>query len=129
MIKGSIELVLVFCCDRCLEDFVCPQKIDFQLVMDAAAQDANLPDPQCGEYEFDAGQIEVLHFDGQSVDLGDLLYQQMILSVPQKNLCQFDCRGICEDCGAFLNLEECACSNKLEEPVFAALQTLLKNNK
>ncbi len=107
-----------------------PQENHFQLVLEVAAPEGDLPERLDAEYEFDPGQIEVLFFDGQFVDLGDLLYQQMILALPQKNLCRFDCRGICEHCGSNRNLEPCACASELEaSSSFGALKQLLKNNK
>ena len=126
LVSGSIEVAVVFACDRCLEEYVNPQKIDFQLVLEVAAPEGSLPERQNAEYEFDPGQIEVLFFDGQFVDLGDLLYQQMILAVPQKNLCRFDCHGICEHCGANRNLEQCVCLSELRTSPFGALTQLRK---
>lgn len=126
VVDGSIEVTLVFSCDRCLEEFVSPQEIDFQLMLEVSDPAGVLPSGQDAECEFDPGQNEVLFFDGQLVDLGDLLYQQMILAVPQKNLCRPDCRGICEHCGASCNSEQCGCASESGASPFASLDLLLK---
>ena len=129
LVNGSIRVALVFYCDRCLEKFTSPQGLDFQLVLEVTGPEGDFSDRQDVEIEFDSGQIEVLAFDGHSIDLGELLYQQMILAVPQKNLCRFDCRGICEHCGTNLNSQPCSCSGEVAMSPFAALNQLLKNNK
>lgn len=126
LVSGSIEVAIVSLCDRCLEEFVRPMKIDFQLVLEVSGPEDVLPDRQNAEYEFDPGQIEVLFFDGRVIDLADLLSQQMILAMPQKNLCRFDCLGICEHCGASLNLEKCGCLSKFGVSPFGSLNHLLK---
>ncbi len=43
------------------------------------------------------------------VDLGEEIRQEMILSNPAKVLCSDDCKGICPECGANLNVEQCKC--------------------
>lgn len=127
--RGSIAVSLVFKCDRCLEEFVTPLEIDFHLVLEKSEPEQVLPEQQEIEFEVDSTQIEVLSFDGQLVDLGDLLYQQIILALPHKNLCREDCRGICGHCGANLNQEPCGCSDETAGSPFGALRQLLKNDK
>ncbi len=126
LVSGLIKVTLAFCCDRCLEEFVSPQEVDFKLVLEVASPEGVFTERQDAEYEFESGQIEVLFFDGNFVDLGELLYQQMILSVPQKNLCRVDCRGICEHCGASRNREQCGCAGELGASPFGSLRQLLK---
>lgn len=126
LVNGSIKVALVFLCDRCLEEFVRLQEINFQLVLEVAGPESVLSEQQDTEYEYDPGQIEVVYCDGQFVDLGDLLCQQMILAVPLKSLCRDDCCGICEHCGADRNLRKCGCADALESSPFASLNQLLK---
>jgi len=47
--------------------------------------------------------------DSEYVDLGEEIRQEMILSNPPKILCKKDCKGICPQCGANLNTEQCKC--------------------
>jgi len=129
LVRGTIWVTLVLICDRCLEEYLSPQKIDFQLFLEVLDPGNNVLELQDLECEFDPRQIEVLPFDGQTIDLADLLYQQMILAVPQKNLCRLDCCGICEHCGINRNLAKCACTAQLEFSQFDELRNLLKNNK
>ena len=44
-----------------------------------------------------------------TIDLDALVFEQVLLQVPMKPLCAETCRGLCEQCGANLNAESCAC--------------------
>ena len=43
------------------------------------------------------------------IDLGEDIRQEMIMDLPVRILCREDCKGICADCGANLNIEKCKC--------------------
>lgn len=64
----------------------------------------------------------------ESIDLADLVRQTVALSVPMKQLCSGDCRGLCGRCGQNLNKDRCGC-NAPETSPFAVLKNLKKNKK
>jgi len=115
LVAGFLEVVLLLNCDRCLAEFASPLRVDFRLVLEVVAAEEN--------------EIEVVALDEPNIDLGDLLYQQMLLALPRKVLCRSDCRGICERCGADLNVEVCNCPDSSGASSFAVLSQLLKNKK
>ena len=43
------------------------------------------------------------------IDLGEEIRQEIIMANPPKVLCSKDCKGICPECGANLNKEQCKC--------------------
>ena len=43
------------------------------------------------------------------VDLGEEIRQEIIMANPARVLCSKDCKGICPQCGANLNIEQCKC--------------------
>ena len=43
------------------------------------------------------------------IDVGERLREEMILNYIPRMLCREDCKGICPDCGAELNSEQCEC--------------------
>ena len=45
----------------------------------------------------------------ESIDLGEDIRQEIILSSPAKFLCSDDCKGICPRCAVNLNKEQCQC--------------------
>jgi uncharacterized protein len=58
-----------------------------------------------GHYEFD---IEFKPGD-EFINLGERIREEVLLGHPTRTLCREDCKGICPDCGAYLNEEECQC--------------------
>lgn len=64
-------------------------------------------------------------FDDRPVDLGDLVIENMLVSLPMKPICKEGCRGICPDCGSDLNREECKCRGQKVDPRLEVLRGLL----
>lgn len=63
--------------------------------------------------------------EGETLDLDELIYSDIILLIPQKYLCSEDCKGLCPTCGKNLNEGECACSKQQIDPRLEALRQLL----
>ncbi len=120
-IGGSLELTatakmqLRFECDRCLdsvdEEFEC----SFEEVLkkeDERVEGAENPD--------------VLYFKGNSIELDEIIFNNIIVSIPLKHLCKTDCRGLCPNCGKNLNLGECDCDTRPTDPRFDILDKLFE---
>ena len=45
--------------------------------------------------------------DGESIELNEIALTDMLLSLPTKNLCRDDCKGLCMVCGCDLNEGQC----------------------
>lgn len=126
LLRGTIEVSLVQVCDRCLEEMILPQHIDFRLVLELVSSHEE-PDDEVAVHGGERSDIDVVLVEQPVVDLADLLNQQLVLALPQKVLCRPDCLGLCAGCGANLNLEGCSCSENPEAAAFAALGRLLKD--
>jgi len=126
LLRGSIGVNLVQVCDRCLEEFIRPLQIDFHLVLELSTGDAG-QEVEADDHIGDRSETEVVTVEQPVVDLADLLYQQLILALPQKILCRPDCLGLCGHCGANLNLEGCGCAEVSEHSPFAALSRLTRD--
>ena len=98
-------------CDRCGAEF--PRTVDLDLHADITA-DAQDDDP------------EVFTLDGDWLDVDEVLSTCFILSMDTKCLCRPDCAGLCDRCGANLNLGPCRCQ-KPRDPRMAVLEQLLDN--
>ncbi len=114
-IGGSLELaakaeaVIEYACDRCLDSFERPFECSFEEVLkkeDLAHEDEN-PD--------------AIYFQGSSVELDEIVLNNIILSLPLKNLCSEDCKGLCPQCGQNLNYGECKCDTRPTDPRFDVL--------
>ncbi|MCK4837806.1 MAG: DUF177 domain-containing protein [Desulfobulbaceae bacterium] len=120
-VVGSIDLVMLLSCDRCLADFELPKHIDFQVVFDLSGADPALT---AREYECDQSEMDVIFLEDPVIDLGAILSQQVIMEVPRKNLCQNDCQGFCPDCGVDLNKNKCSCEVGDADSPFSVLRQL-----
>jgi DUF177 domain-containing protein len=58
------------------------------------------------------------------VDLTPNIREDIILELPQRALCQEDCRGLCPQCGKNLNEGSCQCHPKQENLRWHALDQL-----
>ena len=47
--------------------------------------------------------------EGDSLDLDELIIQDILLQLPSKMLCKEECKGLCPVCGTDLNFNECNC--------------------
>ena len=63
-------------------------------------------------------------FDGEGIELDDLVREELLLSVPVNVLCREDCRGLCPACGIDRNLSECQCQTDEVDSRWAKLKEL-----
>ncbi len=61
------------------------------------------------------------------LDVDELVYTEVILSLPSKHLCHEACKGLCQKCGKNLNEGSCECSFDEPDPRLAKLRELLEN--
>ena len=55
-------------------------------------------------------------------DLGEMLREQLLLSIPIQALCQQRCLGLCQACGQNLNQRQCGCEVLDTESPFSILR-------
>ena len=127
--RGSVKTEIALCCDRCLESFSSPLALDFQLVLELPASGDDAGGHLVAEHGAEFGEIDVVVLSEPLIDLGDILYQQVILAMPQKILCRDDCRGICGVCGQNLNQGACGCRDEDNTSPFAVLGKLAKKKQ
>lgn len=110
-LQGRLHAQMLCVCDRCGAEF--SRTVDLDLHADITA-DAQDDDP------------EVFTLDGDWLDVDEVLSTCFILSMDTKCLCKPDCAGLCDRCGANLNLGPCRCQ-KPRDPRMAVLEQLLDN--
>jgi uncharacterized protein len=121
---GTIETTLEMACGRCLEPFRLPVSVGFDLQY--LPQTENRGE---GEREVEEDDLSTAYYQGEHINLGDLVREQLYLTLPMKPLCRADCRGLCPECGANLNATTCGCVPRWEDPRLAPLRTLLDDRK
>lgn len=118
-LTGQVKLVLEIPCDRCLSPVLYPFEIEIEKQLDMNASDQD--------------RVEALDeqpfIDGYSIDVDLLVYGELLVNLPMKVLCSEDCKGICNRCGANLNIEQCQCDDLELDPRMAAIRDIFNNFK
>lgn len=123
-LTGSVRLE----CGRCLEPYAAAadQELDLFYLPRAAQQ----PEEQEEEVELSDREVVVGYYDGDRLDLREVMREQIILSLPLKRLCRETCRGLCPSCGKDRNAGDCGCppAGEPEDPRLAPLRRLIDEN-
>jgi uncharacterized protein len=114
LLRGKISGAIVTPCDRCAEDATIAVDADFELFEEA---------PVAGEDSLEPG---LLRRRGKvlELDVGSLLWEQFLLALPVKPLCDENCPGLCPRCGASLKNGPCGCEKEEGDPRLAVLKNL-----
>lgn len=112
---GAIESTIVGQCARCLEDYSFSSATDFHFLVTPRGD---------GDGTDDAEDVELTVYEGEEVDLGPLVCERILLSLPTTPFCKEDCRGICSRCGSNLNENQCECPAGEGDPRMAIFRGL-----
>lgn len=110
-IRGAFEAQILVPCSRCLEPVPIPIKASFDQFYESNAEH-----PLWGEIELQERDTEIGFFSGDSIDVSDIVREQILLELPMKPICQEFCKGLCPHCGKNRNLESCNCESLLVDP-------------
>lgn len=116
LITLSLKMVYVFSapCDRCgLPTDTCHTvELEKSLAPEIAGDESD----------------DIIIVEDLKLDLDELVYTEIIISLPMKHLCQENCKGLCTVCGKNLNENTCECETKTVDPRLQALADLLKED-
>lgn len=115
---GTVKTTLELACGRCLEPFTQPVDEAFDLRYHPHAVSAE------GEKAIEEDDLTTAFYENDTIDLGHLMHEQFVLSMPMKPLCSDACRGLCPMCGTNLNRGTCDCAPAWEDPRLAALRNV-----
>ena len=119
-VSGHVETRAQVECDRCLKPVELPVKTDFELEYITGS------DYESSEAaELTEDDLSVAVFDGEAIDVDEIVKEQILLTVPTRMLCREDCKGICPECGADRNKGDCNCTTDDTDPRWAALKNLI----
>ena len=116
--KGWVKGRMLLTCGRCLKEFETPYKSFFEVHY--RPQSEGNPEEGDGPLE---GEVEIVYFEGEILDIGDQIRQTVLLSVPMRALCREDCRGLCASCGRDLNVDPCDCTEPPADSRWDALKS------
>jgi uncharacterized protein len=119
-LRGVIETEVELLCDRCLTPALAPLAVEFDASFIPREIDAGK-----GEHvELQAEDLLLDAYEGDAVDLDELVREQILLALPSRRLCREECKGLCPKCGADLNAGHCSCEQGEVDPRWAALADL-----
>jgi DUF177 domain-containing protein len=104
-------------CSRCLEPVRSTCEIEFQEEFAPTVDVDSGTRLETPEEAFTIDELQVL-------DLNEAIRQYRLADRSIQTLCRSDCRGLCPDCGANLNLGPCSCPLKSADPRWQALSEL-----
>ena len=119
-VKGHVDAVIETDCDRCLEPAPNPIDADFELYYRPVAEGYG------EEVKLDEGEAEMGFYEGDGVELNDVLREYILLTLPMQRLCSEQCKGICPACGQNRNQNLCQCQTTAVDDRWAALKNLNK---
>lgn len=114
LVEGTLSGGLKIRCDRCLESFDLALRTSVHLYLVIRATNGSEE-----EVELFDEEMEVDFIKGETVDLDDVIQEQLYLSVPMKCVCATTCRGLCPQCGANLNVAPCRCKPGTDAAAFS----------
>src|SRR5215472_7068561 len=116
-VAGDFSTIVELPCARCLDPVSCDVSKKFELLYRPQGSDGGKE-----ELSVTAAEAEIGYYQGEGLQLEDVLREQVLLALPLKVTCREDCRGLCPQCGKNLNQEQCSCSTEIEDPRWAALK-------
>lgn len=119
VLSGRFEGKVDIDCDRCLVPQAMP--IDITVGREFVAEERMAAN---AENELSPDDLNVDLLQGDKLDLTEIAREEILLALPQQFFCREDCKGLCEKCGADLNLKDCECGGEEIDPRWAALKNL-----
>ncbi|RPI07904.1 MAG: DUF177 domain-containing protein [Zetaproteobacteria bacterium] len=119
VIGGTFEGDVSLICSRCLEGFRFRTHDRFDLYCEV-----ELPVPPDDERKLDEDDLDVTYLEEGRINTDHLLRENILLNLPVQPLCREECRGLCPQCGANLNLGSCGCQTTRTDPRLHVLRKL-----
>jgi uncharacterized protein len=116
-VKGHLSVVMEADCDRCLEAAQFPIDSNFELFYTPMTEG-----PVNEEVAIDASEAEIGFYEGDGIELNDVLREFVLLTLPMQRVCREDCKGICPSCGQNRNQKDCGCRAVPLDDRWAALK-------
>jgi DUF177 domain-containing protein len=116
--SGDLRTQTLAVCARCTEEFEAENDRPFRFVLSPKAVGYDVDSALQGD------DLEFSLYEGEDIDLSPLIREQILLALPTRPLCREDCRGLCPQCGANLNLGPCGCRAETGDPRLEAIRSL-----
>ncbi len=115
-LRGRFEGRFQVPCARCVNPVEHDLAGDFDLIFRPAGVDDDN-----GEGSISTQETEIGYYEGGSLQLEDVLREQVLLALPARTLCHPDCKGLCPVCGQNRNEVDCGCAARQTDPKWSPL--------
>jgi uncharacterized protein len=119
-LRGQITARAEVDCDRCLKSIAVPIETEFDATYIPASEYAAKETA-----ELQAEDLLLSVYEGEAIDVDEIVREQILLALPARVLCTEDCKGFCPVCGSDRNTNACQCEEKETDPRWAALKNLV----
>jgi uncharacterized protein len=118
-VEGDLRVEVEGVCDRCLEGAKYAVANHFDLLYVPAGESE-----ASGEDEVEEAGMDVGYYEGNGLELNDILREVVLLTLPMRLICNDECRGICPVCGQNRNQRDCGCAPESTDDRWSKLKSL-----
>jgi uncharacterized protein len=122
-LRGKITARAEVDCDRCLKSVSVHVEAEFDVSYVPEEDYAS----SAVAAELQEEDLSLSVFDGETIDVDELVREQLLLALPARALCTEECKGLCPVCGADRNANACHCETKEIDPRWEQLKAVLSN--
>lgn len=119
VVMGEFEAIAKVECDRCLRPVELAVSSEFRVEYVTADEYLARETAELGEED-----LALSIFDGESIDVDEIVREQLLLAIPTHAICQENCKGFCPVCGTDRNVTDCNCNATEIDPRWAGLRDL-----
>ena len=116
---GELRTRLSVSCGRCLKKLELPVNVRFSERFVPAVDWRNEE-----QHELREEDLDLALFDGEAIELDDVVREEIMLAVPGHVLCEDNCKGLCPVCGIDRNVSACKCESEAVDPRWEKLKEL-----
>ncbi|HSJ13529.1 MAG TPA: DUF177 domain-containing protein [Longimicrobiales bacterium] len=112
VVRGRLQVDVALWCRRCLGPvrYAVDDEVTWLFRAGISAAEAQ------------AEEVFALPERSRELDLAPAVREQLLLAVPEFVLCEEACRGLCPQCGANRNEDDCGCTAPVVDERWAALR-------
>jgi DUF177 domain-containing protein len=115
-VRGRFAVDVEVPCARCLDPVRVPLVSEFDQFYQSNAEQQLV-----GEIVLSERDTEVGFFNGDFIEVSEIVREQILLALPMKPICREGCKGLCPYCGRNRNAEACNCQTSSVDPRLAPL--------
>ena len=120
-VQGTLRAQAELSCSRCLDPVTVSIASGFDQLYES-----NAAHPLSGEIALQEKDTDIAFFSGDTIEISDIIREQVVLALPMKPICREDCKGLCPHCGKNMNVKACDCENLFSDPRLAELSKIKK---